>query len=315
MTRPDVRLVLIPGVSIALCFASSATARPTQSKTFRDCPSCPQMISIPSGSFVMGAPKSERESDEMERPQVRVTIKRFALGRYPVTRAEYAVFARDTKRAAKLGCSWTARAKSEPDKMSTWEDTGFPQSERSPVVCVTWDDVSAYIDWLRRKTGKLYRLPTEAEWEYAARAGSTTAFPWGSHASHDHANYGGEHWGTLASGRDRWKYTSPVGAFPPNRFGLYDMHGNVLEYVQDCFSSDYSRLPRDGSAFLVSETMTSNPVKELNGRDSCSLHMLRGGDWGDPGFMIRSASRNFGPPPPSARSGGVGFRVALSDRR
>jgi formylglycine-generating enzyme required for sulfatase activity len=242
-----------------------------------------------------------------------VRIKGFLLGKYPVTRSEYSAFARDTKREITRGCSWTGRAKSEPDEVSTWEDTGFPQSNRSPVVCVTWDDVNAYISWLRHKTGKAYRLPSEAEWEYAARAGSSTPYPWGQKASHQFANYGAEKWGPLVSGRDRWKYTSPVGAFPSNAFGLYDMHGNVLEYVQDCFSSDYKRLPGDGSPFLVSEKITTNPIKELNGLDSCSLHMLRAGDWGDPGSMVRSAARNFQLPPASFRSGGVGFRIALSD--
>jgi formylglycine-generating enzyme required for sulfatase activity len=270
------------------------------------------MVRVPAGSFIIGAPRSDPASDDLERPQTRVTIKAFWLGKYPVTRGEYAVFARATKRRPSPGCSWTGRAKSDPDKVSTWQDTGFPQSDRSPVVCVSWDDVNAYVAWLRTKTGKPYRLPSEAEWEYAARAGSTTAFPWGDAASHQKANYGSDDWGPLASGRDRWEYTSPVGSFPPNRFGLYDMHGNVLQYVQDCFSSDYSRIPRNGSPFRVSEKMRTNPIQELNGLDSCSLHMLRGGDWGDPGSMIRSSARNFQLPPATFRSGGVGFRVALT---
>lgn len=304
-------------VSLALCFPARGDARSIPARVFRDCASCPQMVPIPAGSFVMGAPKSEDGSDDLERPQVRIAVRHFALGRFPVTLGEYAAFVAETRRRTVPGCSWTARATSDPDKVSTWKDTGFAQSDRSPVVCVAWEDVSAYIGWLREKTGKPYRLPSEAEWEYAARARSSTAYPWGDKASHNHANYGAEKWGqqylgTFVGGRDRWKYTSPVGSFPPNRFGVYDMHGNVLEYVADCFSSDYTRLPRDGSPFLTSETMTANPVKELNGRNSCSLHMLRAGDWGDPGFMIRSAARNFGPPPPSERSGGVGFRVALS---
>jgi formylglycine-generating enzyme required for sulfatase activity len=312
MKRRSIFMLLI-GVVGAVSVRSGAAVMPHQlPKTFRDCRACSEMVTIPAGTFVMGSPESDRDSDPMERPVVKVTIRSFALGRFPVTRGEYAAFVRDTRRSVDKGCSWTARAKDQPDASSSWEDTGFPQSRRSPAVCVTWSDVNAYIQWLRKKTGKPYRLPSEAEWEYAARAGSVTAFPWGNKASHDFANYGSEDWGPLASGRDRWLYTSPVGSFPPNRFGLFDMHGNVLEYVADCFSSDYTRLPRDGSPFLVSEKMSSNPIKELNGRDSCSMHMLRGGDWGDPGSMIRSAARNFGPPPPSERSGGVGFRVALS---
>ena len=305
--------ILSFAATLVFIAASPVQVRAKHAGLIRDCASCPQMISIPGGSFTMGAPKSDRASDDMERPQTRILVKAFRLGKYPVTRGEYAYFARATKRSTDKGCSWTGRAKADADTLSTWQDTGFPQSDRSPVVCVTWEDVNAYLTWLRAKTGKPYRLPSEAEWEYAARAGSRTAYPWGDTASHRRANYGAEQWGPLVSGRDRWGYTSPVGRFPPNRFGLYDMHGNVLEYVQDCFSSDYARLPRDGSPFLVSEKMTTNPIKELNGLDSCSLHMLRGGDWGDPGAMIRSSARNFQLPPASYRSGGVGFRVALSD--
>ena len=306
------RILCLVGASVFIA-ATPAHARARSTRLIRHCTSCPQMIPIPSGSFVMGAPKSDPRSDGTERPQTQVRVKAFWLGKYPVTRGEYAYFARTTNRPVDKGCSWTGRAKADADKVSTWQDTGFPQSDRSPVVCVTWDDVNAYIGWLRTKTGKPYRLPSEAEWEYAARAGSSTAYPWGGSASHQRANYGAEQWGPLVSGRDRWEYTSPVGAFPPNRFGLYDMHGNVLEYVQDCFSSNYQRLPRDASPFLVSEKMTTNPIDELNGLDSCSLHMLRGGDWGDPGAMIRSSARNFQLPPASYRSGGVGFRVALSN--
>ena len=305
--------ILCVGVASFFIIASPAQARAKHARPNRDCASCPQMILIPGGSFIMGAPKSDRASDDMERPQTRVRIKAFWLGKYPVTRREYAYFARMTKRPADKGCSWTGRAKADADKVSTWQDTGFPQSDGSPVVCVTWDDVNAYVAWLRVKTGKPYRLPSEAEWEYAARAGSTSAYPWGGAPTHQRANYGAEQWGPLMSGRDHWEYTSPVGAFPRNGFGLFDMHGNVLEYVQDCFSSNYVRLPRDGSPFLLSEKMTTNPIKELNGLDSCSLHMLRGGDWGDPGAMIRSSARNFQLPPASYRSGGVGFRIALSN--
>jgi formylglycine-generating enzyme required for sulfatase activity len=182
MTSNVPRLLFI----LALCVfgrPSEARASPTETPHFRDCVSCPEMVRVPAGSFIIGAPRSDPASDDLERPQTRVTIKAFWLGKYPVTRGEYAVFARATKRRPSPGCSWTGRAKSDPDKVSTWQDTGFPQSDRSPVVCVSWDDVNAYVAWLRTKTGKPYRLPSEAEWEYAARAGSTTAFPWGDAAT------------------------------------------------------------------------------------------------------------------------------------
>jgi sulfatase-modifying factor enzyme 1 len=112
-----------------------------------------------------------------------------------------------------------------------------------PVVCLTWSDAQDYVHWLSENTGKKYRLPSESEWEYAARAGSETAYPWGAGASHEYANYGADNWGGLASGRDKWVNTSPVDSFPPNAFGLHDMHGNVLQWLQDCFAPDYSALP------------------------------------------------------------------------
>jgi formylglycine-generating enzyme required for sulfatase activity len=171
------------------------------------------------------------------------------------------------------------------------------------------------VHWLSQTSGKKYRLLSEAEWEYAARAGTDTAFPWGPIADHAHANYGADNWGGLASGRDHWVNTSPVGSFPPNAFGLYDMQGNVLQWVQDCFAPDYSELPGDGSAYVRDvQLTTSGDLAFMNGTRSCSYRRVRGGDWGDPPMMIRSAARNFAPAPgftlENYRSGGLGFRVA-----
>lgn len=299
---------------VTLFFLGAGATRPsgTAPSLFRDCRGCPEMVRVPAGEFVIGSPVSDLDSDPPERPQKRVHVAVFALGRYPVTRAEYAAFVAATGRKTEMGCAWTRRTKARPDPLASWRDTSFPQTPRHPIVCITWEDVSAYLVWLRAKTGKAYRLATESEWEYAARAGTSLRFPWGDAPSHDFANYGAEEFGTLVKGRDRWLYTSPVDAFSPNRFGIYDMNGNALEFVADCYSVDYSRLPTDGSAFLVSEQITASPIKSLVGRNSCSLHMLRGGDWGDPGRMVRSAYRNVGPAPYASRSTGVGFRVALS---
>jgi formylglycine-generating enzyme required for sulfatase activity len=157
---------------------------------------------------------------------------------------------------------------------------------------------------------------TEAEWEYAARAGTTTAYPWGTRATHQSANYGSDACCSgSAAGRDQWVSTSPVGAFPPNAFGLYDMQGNVLQWVQDCFKGSYLGLPMDGSAFETDVDFDMNDSSlQMTGMRSCSFRVLRGGDWGDPPAMIRSAFRNFAPPTGSTldkyRSGGAGFRVA-----
>jgi formylglycine-generating enzyme required for sulfatase activity len=183
---------------------------------------------------------------------------------------------------------------------------------------VTWQDAQDYVHWLSQRTGDKYRLLSEAEWEYAARGRTSTAYPWGPKSTHEHANYGADKCCSgLAAGRDRWEQTSPVGAFPPNAFGLYDMHGNVLQWVQDCFAASYSGLPADGSAYeeaVVLKTAGPFPWFDMSGTSACSYRMVRGGDWGDTPSMIRSASRNFGPGPGATlqnyRSGGLGFRVA-----
>jgi formylglycine-generating enzyme required for sulfatase activity len=181
---------------------------------------------------------------------------------------------------------------------------------------VTWEDALDYVRWLSQRTGHSYRLLTEAEWEYAARAGTTTPYPWGSTATHEYANYGAETCcSSLASGRDKWEQTSPVGAFPPNAFGLHDMHGNVLQWVQDCFAPSYTGLPADGSAYeRVVELKMTGPLSHMTGTSSCSYRMIRGANWNDPPRMVRSAYRNYGPGPGATlqdyRSTGVGFRVA-----
>lgn len=127
----------------------------------------------------------------------------------------------------------------------SWRSLGFPQDDSHPVVCITWYDAQDYVKWLRQKTGGHYRLLSEAEWEYAARAGTTTPYPWGSTASHEYANYGLDSAGfsTLAPGRDQLIKTSPVGSFPPNSFDLYDMNGNVMQYLEDCFADSYANVP------------------------------------------------------------------------
>ena len=224
----------------------------------------------------MGSPSSEATRYKDEGPQHQVRVRSFAVSKYDVTRGQYAAFVSATHRPIAKDCFFTF------SKNPSWQNPGFPQSDDHPVVCVTWGDAQAYAHWLSQRTGKHYRLLTEAEWEYAARAGSTDAYPWGSAPSHDYANYGGEaSYTPAASGRDTWLYTSPVGSFPPNAFGLYDMHGNVFQWVQDCHADSYAGLPSDGSA---------------NNSAGCSIRVARGGVWGDTGSVMRSAARNFAPP-------------------
>ena len=205
----------------------------------------PEMMEIPAGRFLMGS--NERHN---ERPVHEVKIsKPFAMGKYEVTFAEYDAFARATGRELL------------PDR---GEGRG-----NSPVIGVNWEDAQAYTEWLSGVTGKNYRLPTEAEWEYAARAGSTTRYSWGDDIASNRAN--------CARGcGDSYKYTSPVGSFKPNEFGLYDMHGNVWEWVQDCWHDNYEAAPSDGRAW------------EFEG---CRSRVVRSGSWGHGPANLRSATR------------------------
>jgi formylglycine-generating enzyme required for sulfatase activity len=291
--------LMIAAILFALAAVPFATAADS-AKEFNDCSGaawCPTMVTVPAGHFRMGSSNSEADRFDDEGPQHPVNIRAFAVGKYDVTRGQYAVFVAATRRAIAKDCFFAF------SKDPSWRDPGYPQSDDHPVVCVTWNDAQAYARWLSRRTGKIYRLLTEAEWEYAARAGSTDAFPWGALPSHEYANCGGETPFTpLASGRDKWLYTSPVGSFPPNAFGLYDMHGNVFQWVQDCYADSYAGSPKDGSA------------RDSNG---CATRVARGGTWGDRASVMRSAARNYAPPDDMTpisnyRSSGFGFRVARS---
>lgn len=269
---------------------------------FNDCAEaagCPHMVVIPKGKFLMGSPKDEVGRFDDEGPQRWVNVKSFAVSKFDVTRMQWGAFVFATNRGTAKGCAYAF------SKDPSWRDPGYPQGDDHPVVCVTWGDAQDYAHWLSNRTGHQYRLLTEAEWEYAARAGSSTAFPWGAKPSHEFANYGGETPFTpLALGRDKWLYTSPVGSFPANGFGLYDMHGNVFQWVQDCHGESYADLPTDGFA--------QNPV-------GCKIRVARGGAWGERPAVLRSAARNYAPPDDSTliadyRSSGFGFRVARSVR-
>ena len=278
------------------------------------------MVEIPAGAYTMGVPPSEPGYYEIEGPQHRVTVARFAVGKFDVTRGQWAAFASATKRHTRPGCSWTGRTRMKVDPIGAWNSLGFAQDDSHPVVCVTWADAQDYARWLSERTRHTYRLLTEAEWEYAARAGTTTAYPWGAQPSHEYANYGADSCCSgRALGRDKWVYTSPVGSFPPNAFGLYDMNGNALQWVQDCFAKSYTGLPTDGSANEVDLTLEiSGDLAFMNMKRSCSFRMLRGGDFGDYPALFRSGFRSFAPPDETTldtyRSGGVGFRVATSVR-
>ncbi len=236
---------------------------------FRDCDGCPEMIPIRAGTFRMGC-LSGRDCEYYELPVRTVTIVRpFALSKHEVKFEEYDRFARDTDR----------------DRSG---DQGWGRGRR-PVVGPSWHDAQAYASWLSLETGAEYRLPSEAEWEYAARAGTTTVYSWGNEIGSNRANCDGC--------GSRWddEMTAPVGSFAANAWGLHDMHGNVDEWMEDCWHESYRGAPEDGAAWTV-------------GGD-CGQRMLRGGAWNSGRVRLRSAFRVRGSAGPEYFSIG-GLRVA-----
>lgn len=271
---------------------------PPQAGTmFRDCEDCPQLTVVPAGTFLMGSPETEQGRFFDEGPVKEVKIPApVAIGRFEITRDEYRQFAFDTGRTAIGECRIFDPQRTEfvPDANANWLSPGYSQGGKEPVVCVNWFDAAAYADWLSAKTGQTYRMLTEAEWEYAARAGSTTVYWWGDEASRDLSNFGTtECCAGVTEGADAWKWTAPVGSFPANPFGLFDMHGNVFEWVGDCADD------RNIGVFLES----GDPAQA-----DCAFRGARGGSWINDESMMRSAYSNSADPLRSYQ--GLGFRVA-----
>ena len=230
---------------------------------------------------MMGSPINELGQDGDEQPQRKVVLAApFGVGKYEVTFAEWDACVADG------GC------KHKP------EDAGWGR-DRRPVINVSWDDVkNEYLPWLSKKTGKMYRLLTEAEWEYAARGGVESENPlrysWGDEVNHELANYGSDVCcAGRAEGTDQWVYTAPVGEFEANPYGLFDMHGNVWEWVEDCYKDSYEDAPPDGSAI--------NPA-------ACVSRVVRGASWNDIPASLRTANRDVGLP--GFRDPSFGFRIA-----
>jgi formylglycine-generating enzyme required for sulfatase activity len=306
--------------------ARSPTAKTSVTRSgaaFRECSECPEMVIIPAGHFVMGSSDAEKawaaahggspQAVSDEAPPHDVTLPAFALGRYDVTRGEYAAFVRATGHPSGDGCGGGhAIFKWEKDPKSTWKDPGFAQTDRDPVVCVSWHDAQAYVVWLNTESGHAgaYHLPSESEWEYGARAGTTTKFYWGDddaaapvHAWFN-ANSGCQNIDRLFCDHGQ---THPVGAKPPNAFGLYDMAGNVWQWTADCYDNSYAGIPADGRA---NEVASSDP-KAKDGQGNC-LRVDRGGSWMFPAWLLRSATRERNPA--DYRNAIMGFRVARTLR-
>jgi formylglycine-generating enzyme required for sulfatase activity len=266
-----------------------------------------ELVLIPAGEFVMGSPADENGRDDDEGPQRRVTLSRpFYLGKTEVTREQFAQFVSDSgykTEAEKEGMAWGWNG-GESGVMAgySWRKTGFTQGGDHPVVNVSWNDVTEFCSWLGRRTGQAVRLPLEAQWEYACRAGTKTAYLWGDDPDD------GEGWAngadqtakgqfsswTCFSWKDGYVFTSPAGKFKPNAFGLYDMHGNVWEWCQDWYADKYD--PKD--------------MKDPKGPNNGSVRVLRGGSWIYYPHACRSANRSWGTP--GGRGGNGGFRVVVS---
>ena len=244
------------------------------------------MVLIPAGAFMMGSPKEETGHRSDEEPQHVVQVRSFALAKYDVTRGDYAQFAKATGHSG----GWCQEFNGDifvKSRTRNWQNPGFDQTDRDPVVCVSYDDALAYIRWYSGKTGREYRLPTEAEWEYAARAGTTTEYYWGNSIGSGHANCDrcGSHWDH--------SQTSPVGSFEPNPWGLYDMAGNVDQWTQDCWNENYIGAPTNGRARTHGD---------------CRVRALRGGTWNADPDILRAA-RRYSLDAPNSFSF-IGFRLA-----
>jgi formylglycine-generating enzyme required for sulfatase activity len=279
-----------------------ACARADDARNFTECTHCPVMTGIPAGRFVMGSPKSEPGRFDAEGPQHIVSVGAFALGKYDVTSEQYQLFLQDTGYQPEPCNKITGMKWHVPRKGYAYppEDVEPP---KWPAVCLDWKDAQAYIAWLNArvrqehpsityKAGGPYRLPSEAEWEYAARAGTTTARWWGNAIGADNANCNG------CGSKYDFHVLADVDAFKPNAFGLYGMLGNAWEWTADCWHPSYVGAPKDGGAWT-------------KGGD-CSKHVIRGGSWDNTPIFIRSATRSGSTP-----NGGefdysslAGFRVA-----
>ena len=280
-----------------------------------------KFIAIPGGEFMMGSDETvaqlkqagikvpDRSTIDDERPVHRVRISPFQMGIHEVTRGQFAAFVQDTgykTEAETGGGGWGFNPDTgsyEQDAKYNWRNPGYPQTDDHPVVLVSWNDAQKFLEWLSKKEGRRYRLPTEAEWEYACRAGSTTRYSHGddpeglaefANVADGTAKARFSNWAYTISAKDGHVFTAPVGSFRSNAFGLYDMYGNVLEWCADWYDEKYD---------------ASSPRTDPPGPLSGSFRVLRGGSWsGGPGY-VRCASR-YGDAP-GDRDSDIGFRLVL----
>jgi formylglycine-generating enzyme len=284
--------------------ASSVASFSSQGKSFIDPTTSMEFVGIPGGCFQMGSPPTEKDRRSNEGPQHEICVDSFWMGKYEVTVGQWRKFIREKnyrtdaeKDTEEKGCFSLKNNEWAYHVGYYWDNVGFAQTDLQPVVCVSYQDVQEFVHWLNQKSAQNYRLPTEAEWEYAARAGSTTSRYWGDDekAACDYANVADISYDKLFSCDDGYKWSSPVGAFKANAFGLYDMLGNVWEWTGDWYGNDYYR---------------SSPRYNPTGPRSSSNRLNRGGAWVCGPAFVRTAFRVW--MRPWGRSVGVGFRLVQS---
>jgi formylglycine-generating enzyme required for sulfatase activity len=301
------RILHLAAAALAATLGTAAGASAEQpakapSKAVQDCSDCPQMMPLPAGSFTMGTPLEQELRFGMPRHQAgkaspvhKVTFARpFAMAVYPVTVAQFRAFVEDSGYRTAPSCVSQHMSDGhfiyEDTLGVTWRNPGFPQRDDHPVVCVSGEDAEAYAAWLSRKTGHRYAVPNEAQYEYALRAGTTTAFFWGDDRDARACEYSNQpdlDQGAAMAGapsgpdyrfqcRDGYAWTSPVGSFKPNSWGLYDMQGNIWEWTADCLNDNYQGAPSDGSTWRSGD---------------CDGRMSRGGSYGNAVFSTYAGVR------------------------
>lgn len=288
-SKPAVLLAALIGVTALPSYAGDSA--------FRDCPDCPLMQPVPQGAFEMGYEADAANPETDAQPVHRVVIDHgLAIGVYEITRAQFAAFIEDSGVTTSDECNvydtdwWYVK------NGINWQNPGFEQGDDEPVVCVSWHDAARYVSWLREKSGRPYRLPSESEWEYIATNAGTLGPLDG--VDYDTANLGAvECCGPRQLGNDRFDQTAPVGSFIADGLGLHDVRGNVWEWMEDCYHENYERAPADGTARTGDCSDAGNRV-------------VRGGSYGDDIFYLRAGYRLRAP----AENGyfTLGFRVALT---
>ena len=299
---------------LLLLVCGSVAAQPSPMMLQRDCADCPELVTLPAGRFVMGAAPDEEVLEQLagefrgrSAPQRAVELARFSIGRFEVTRGQFRAFVAATGHRS-AGCFvWSVDAH-RLEAVRSWQSPGFEQNDTHPATCISWEDAEAYTRWLSQRSGRRYRLPSEAEWEYAARAGTTTHRHWGNDMR-EACRYSNSadistrrevpeaaDW-AFSDCNDDHAYTAPVGRFAANAFGLHDTLGNVAEWTADCWNPDYRGAP-------------ATAIARSDG--DCHLRAVRGGAWDEASAGLRAAYRAGSPV--VVRVYARGFRVVREEQ-